>query len=449
MTPIPAQALNGTKETIVPTGAEDRAYLVDVLTRVSGPVLEALSENKLKERLPVRDWDKHRRDCTCTEAFARTLAGVAPWVELGPDATPEGKLRERFSYLARRSLINATDLKSPDYLSFEQSPTVHRQALVEAAYLSQALLRAPKTLWEPLTEAQRQNVIASLKTSRGLKPAGEIIVKNNWLLFASMVEAAIWHFTGEVQKGRLKNGINNFRRWYLGDGIYGDGSLFHWDYYNGYVIHPMLMDILKVLRGKNDRFNAMYDQECSRARRYAAIQERLISPEATFPVIGRSSAYRFAGFQALSQIILWEQLPPAVQPGAARSGMTAVVRRMIEAPGTFDKDGWLEIGSVGHQPSIRESYNATGSLYICLTGLLHLGLPANNPFWLAPAADWTQKRIWSGQDIPGDHALEDWTASRSKVWLKRILRNILERLRVPRKRLERFGYAFGMRCGRS
>ena len=81
---------------VPPTGAEDRAYLVDVLTRVSGPVLEALSENKLKERLPVRDWDKHRRDCTCTEAFARTLAGVAPWVELGPDATPEGKLRERF-----------------------------------------------------------------------------------------------------------------------------------------------------------------------------------------------------------------------------------------------------------------------------------------------------------------------------------------------------------------
>jgi hypothetical protein len=74
----------------------------------------------------------------------------------------------------------------------------------------------------------------------------------------------------------------------------------------------------------------------------------LISPEATFPVLGRSSAYRFAAFQALPQIILWEKLPAAIEPGAARSGMTAVVRRMIEAPGTFDKDGWLEIGSVGH-----------------------------------------------------------------------------------------------------
>jgi hypothetical protein len=418
--------LNIAKETNTPAGAEDRAYLVGVMTRVSGPVLEALSENKLKETFPIRDWDKHRQDCTYTEAFARTLAGVAPWVELGPDSTKEGKLREKFGLMARRSLINATDPKSPDFLSFGQSSTVDRQALVEAAYMAQALLRAPRVLWEPLTESQMQNVIASLKTSRSLKPN-----ENNWLLFASMVEAAIWHFTGDLQKSRLKYGLDKFRQWYRGDGTHGDGPQFHWDYYNGYVIHPMLMDILKVCREKSDRLSLMYDKELLRAQRYAAIQERLISPEATFPVIGRSSAYRFAAFQALSQIILLEQLPEAIKPGAARSGITAVVRRMIEAPGTFDKDGWLEIGSVGHQPSIRDSYNATGSLYICLTGLIHLGLPANNPFWLAPSADWTQKKIWSGQDIPADHALEDedWMiAKRLKDCFKRILINILEGL---------------------
>jgi hypothetical protein len=40
-------------------------------------------------------------------------------------------------------------------------------------------------------------------------------------------------------------------------------------------------------------------------------------------------------------------------------------------------------------------------------GLLHLGLPANDPFWTAPAEPWTQKRIWSGQDIPADHAYRE------------------------------------------
>ena len=142
------------------------------MTRVSGPVLEALSENRLKEKFPVRDWDKHRADCSCTEAFARTLAGVAPWIELGSNGSPEGELRERFGLMARKSLISATDPKSPDYLSFGNSLTVGRQALVEAAYLAQALLRAPKVLWQPLTEGEKQQVIGSLKMSRRLKPMG-------------------------------------------------------------------------------------------------------------------------------------------------------------------------------------------------------------------------------------------------------------------------------------
>ncbi len=409
-------------ETIATTGADDRAYLVGVLTRVSGPVLEALSENKLKEKFPIRDWDRHRQDFTRTEAFARTLAGVAPWIELEPDDTPEGQLREKFGLMARKSLINATDPSSPDYLSFGPSP-VDRQGLVEAAYLAQALLRAPKVLWEPLSESQKQNVVAALKSSRVLKP-----VENNWVLCASIVEVALWHFTGEVKMDRLKYGVDKHWQWYRGDGVYGDGTPFHWDYYNSYDIHPMLLDILQVCREKNAPLGALYDEELIRAQRYAVILERLISAEGTFPVMGRSSAYRFAAFQALSQIILWKQLPVTVTPGAARSGITNVVRRMIEAPGTFDKDGWLQIGSVGYQPSIRNTYNASGSLYICLTGLIHLGLPANDPFWLAPADDWTQKKIWSGQDIPADHALEDFEKgqmSSKKFWVSLIQKLIL------------------------
>jgi len=377
-------------------GTDDRAYLVGVMTRVSGPVLQALSQNQLKQKFPVHDWDRPRQDCTRTEAFARTLDGIAPWIELGADATPEGKLRAKFGTMARLSLVNA-----PDSMSFGASETVGNQPLVEAAFMAQALLRAPKILWEPLTATQKQNVIAALKASRSLKPG-----ENNWVLFASIVEAALWHFTGEVQMDRLSHGLDQFQQWYRGDGAYGDGPEFHWDYYNSYVIHPMLLDILAICREKNDPHSALYGEELRRAQRYAVILERLISPEGTFPIMGRSSAYRFAAFQGLSEVILLKQLPPDIDPGAARAGITAVVRRMTEAPGTFDKDGWLQIGAVGHQTSIRNTYNSTGSLYFCLVGLIHLGLPASDPFWTAPAADWTQKKIWSGQDVPPDHALE-------------------------------------------
>ncbi|TAK99340.1 MAG: DUF2264 domain-containing protein, partial [Verrucomicrobia bacterium] len=158
---------------------------------------------------------------------------------------------------------------------------------------------------------------------------------------------------------------------------------------------------------KKHPLGEFYPTAIARAQRYAVVQERLISPEGTFPVIGRSSAYRFGALQHLANTALRHELPAELKPGAVRGALTAVVRRMIEAPETFDEKGWLQVGAVGHQPSIREGYIATGSLYLCLAGLVHLGLPANDPFWTAPAEPWTQKRIWSGVDISADHAYKD------------------------------------------
>lgn len=78
---------------------------------------------------------------------------------------------------------------------------------------------------------------------------------------------------------------------------------------------------------------------------------------------------------------------------------------MIEAPGTFDADGWLTIGFCGRQPHIGEGYLSTGSLYLCAAGLLPLGLPATDEFWSAEPADWTARRVWSGQDVAADQAI--------------------------------------------
>ncbi len=39
-----------------------------------------------------------------------------------------------------------------------------------------------------------------------------------------------------------------------------------------------------------------------------------------------------------------------------------------------------------------------------ITGLQHLGLPADDPFWTAPPKPWTQQRIWAGEDVKADHS---------------------------------------------
>jgi hypothetical protein len=70
----------------------------------------------------------------------------------------------------------------------------------------------------------------------------------------------------------------------------------------------------------------------------------------------------------------------------------------------IDNRTGVSIGFCGHQPSIGESYISTGSLYLCLCGLLPLGLPASDPFWSDPDEDWTSKKIWNGLDCSIDKA---------------------------------------------
>ena len=171
------------------TGVEDRAYTVQVLTRIAEPVLGALSENQLQARMPVREWETLRVvQWHLLEAFGRTLAAVAPWIALGPDDTGEGRLRAKFSDLARRSLINATEPNSPDFCNFNPQGM---QPLVDTAYVAEALLRAPEQLWRPLTPEQQANVMAAFKLTRGVVPHD-----NNWVLFASRA-FLVNHFRNE------------------------------------------------------------------------------------------------------------------------------------------------------------------------------------------------------------------------------------------------------------
>ena len=377
---------------------EVREYYVSSLLKIADPVLTALSEDELKVRMPVERspgaWDD-RTHVTYLEAFGRLLSGMAPWLELGPDNTPEGELREKYIQLALKSIDNATDPEAADYMNF----TSDRQPLVDAAFFAQALLRAPEQLWGRLDETTKQNVITALKSTRQIEP-----YESNWLLFMGMVEAALLEFDGEADNMRLRYALNKHMDWYLGDGMYGDGPNFHWDYYNSFVIQPMMLDILKTLNKTDYKRERDFREVLRRAKRYAEIQERLISPEGTYPPIGRSLAYRFGAFQLLSQIALWQELPEEIEPAQVRSALYAVIKNQIEAEGTFDENGWLQIGFYGHQPNIGEGYISTGSLYLSSEAFLVLGLEPEDPFWANAAEPWTQKKIWSGVAIPIDKA---------------------------------------------
>ena len=383
-----------------PSPQEVREYYVQTLVKIADPVLQNLSRENLKKNMPVERspgaWDD-RTHVTYLEAFGRTLSGMAPWLELGADKTEEGKMRKKYIELAQKSIDKATDPKSADFMNF----STDKQPLVDAAFFAQALLRAPNQLWDPLSAKTKENVLKALKSTRKIEP-----YYSNWLLFTGMVEAALLKFDDDADADlfRLEQPVNKHMEWYLGDGMYGDGPDFHWDYYNSYVIQPMLLDILKTMEEQKVGRAEDYKKVQERAQRYAQIQERLISPTGTYPPIGRSLAYRFGAFQLLSQMALWKQLPEEIAPSQVRAALYAVIKRQIEAPGTFDANGWLQVGLVGHQNNIGEGYISTGSLYLCSEAFLVLGLAPEDIFWTAPAESWTQKKIWNGENIPIDHA---------------------------------------------
>ena len=99
---------------------KERAYLIKSLVRIADPVLTALSKNELKQLMPMEAKTGDRKNYTYLEAFGRLLAGMAPWLELGPDQTPEGVLRKKYIELARTGLHNATDPNSPDFMNFNK-----------------------------------------------------------------------------------------------------------------------------------------------------------------------------------------------------------------------------------------------------------------------------------------------------------------------------------------
>jgi hypothetical protein len=380
------------------SGSHDRRYWVELMSRVAEPVLHALSEGKLKVLMPVEalaGHEKDRRQYTHLEAMGRLLAGMAPWIESGQVDGEEGKLHNRYAEWARMGIIVGTDPKSPDFMNFNKGG----QPVVDAAFLALAILRAPNELWQKLDVATQRNLVAALESTRVIQPG-----YSNWLLFSATIEAALSMMGVSWDPMRVDYAVRSLDSWYKGDGVYGDGPEFHWDYYNSFVMHPMLLAVLDAVSKVSPSWNRFREPVLERARRYAAIQERMIAPDASFPPVGRSLSYRFGAFHLLADMALRGKLPEGVHPAQVRCALTAVMCRMADAPGTFDENGWLRIGFYGHQPSIAESYISTGSCYLCSAAWLPLGLSASDPFWAADAMPWTAKRVWSGEAVAPDHA---------------------------------------------
>lgn len=377
----------------LPTGPEVRARWRALAGKIATPVLENLAAGKLKERLPRQRHperaDENLGGFPYLEVIARTLVGLGPWLSTG-----EGH-PARLRSLVPEAIRHLVDPASPDFGEFARPG----QPVVDGAFLALAFLRAPR-FWDELPSDTQAQVIKALRALRKILPH-----QNNWLLFSAMIETFFAEIGEDWDAMRIDYAVRKHMDWYAGDGWYGDGPAFHTDHYNSFVIQPFLVLIADKL---GDRMPWDFVGKIrARAQRYAVVQERLIAPDGHFPAFGRSLAYRCGAFQHLADTAFRKDLPDEMEPGQVRVALDAVIRRTLEAPGTFDAEGWLRIGLAGDQPGLGETYINTGSLYLCSTAFLPLGLPEEDLFWKAESRPCSSQRIWSGEDFPADKAIYD------------------------------------------
>ena len=372
-----------------------RQEWLENLLRITGPVLDALDRGALKKSMPL-DFHTDRAEFAPLEAFGRSMLGLAPWLEAQGLNAEEQELQRDWRKKALRCIDRATDPASPDYMLFNRGG----QPLVDTAFLAHAIVRAPKALGEALESRVRKQLADAFRASREIVPAN-----TNWLFFTAMVEAGLDAIGEDYDPVRLMTAIRCFREWYLGDGMYGDGPSFHFDYYNSFVIQPMYTDLVNRMADRHPEILEIQEEVNARASRYASILERMIGPEGSYPIVGRSICYRFGAFQMLAQAALQHRLEAHLTPAGVRCGLTAVIRRVMSAEGMFDKNGWLQPGVYGCQPELAEGYINIGSLYLCSAVFLPLGLAPTDPFWADPEDEWTGKRVWRGGHIVIDHAI--------------------------------------------
>lgn len=404
--PLSAQADASSSLPSVASGAEDRRYMLGLLERMATPVLSRMAKGQLQrswkpELSPT--WDGRNPAVGYMEAFARLIDGIAPWLALTDDSDAEGALRARLCEQACQAYVHSVDPKSPDYLLWR----AEGQPLVDSAYFTSALLRAPDALWKPLNAKTKERVISEIQGLRRVSPP-----YTNWLLFAAMNEVFLLSVGAQWDPVRVDLAIRKFGEWYAGDGWYSDGERFHFDMYNSYVIHPMLVQILDVLVRTGARFNSLepkarLETEIARMQRFAESLERMIGSDGSFPPLGRSLTYRTAAHQPLGYLAWRKLLHDRLPAGQVRAATVAAQRRIFADPSNFNDEGFLTIGFARHQPTLGDIYSNSGSMYIASESLIALGLPASDAYWSAPPQPWTMLAAYGGKDFPKDHYIEN------------------------------------------
>jgi hypothetical protein len=302
------------------------------------------------------------------EGFSRLAPLVASWLAAGrPEmiADLSGKA-VHLPTLIRVGLLAGTDATGPGYWGRVGD---RDQRIVEAADVALTVWLVRDTVWQDLTLAQRDRVIAWLDQVHG-----RAVPDTNWHLFAVLVGEVTRALGYPVDRAGVDAHYARLKSFYRGAGWFSDGPGGRFDFYNAWGIHYSLFWLDRI----NPALDRTFIREASDA--FLASYVQLMTPVG-IPILGRSVCYRMAAPAPLVAGAL--NGSPAASPGLARRGLYAVWRWFIAQGGVAR--GSVTQGYCGTDLRFLDNYSGPASCLWSLRSLI-LGIfaPADQPLWHAP-----------------------------------------------------------------
>lgn len=362
----------------------------DRFCKIVIPVLDGFIEKRIKDDFPkvyslhLHSNEKKHENTIYAELFCRTFMSISIFFQ------NESFINKYQLNVLFEKTCQALHVAFSGYIDFTK---MGDQVIVEMANIAIALLRTP-FIWNKIDTNDQKRIISVLLF------AHQYVLKhsNNWILFKCVIAIFLYKTKQIPHINQVYLYLQQFEKYYIGDGWYKDGHTFHMDYYNSYVILPFLFAIYREMKSLESPYKqyaiVQYAKCVSYLQRQSEFLERLIHHDGTYPIFGRSAVYRCAIFHALVLSSYYQILPPSLTYGQVREALQQVIRR------TFDgyKDGdYLSFGfrfQNGDEPEIADSYSNSGSVYYALLIFMPLGLEDDAPFWSDPPQSWTQKRLW-------------------------------------------------------
>ncbi len=301
------------------------------------------------------------------EGFCRTLFLAAPLLRENPDLTLNGI---RVADYYRHQLLNLINPNSPSYIKHRAPNGGPSQILVEFGALAISLSTAKDVLWDPLTQAQKDELAATM-LSYGNGPT----IGSNWMFFNVFVISFFKEQGYEVNDWRMEDCLKKLLALYRGEGWYNDAPAY--DYYSMWAFQ-MYGPIWAQMYG---HFYPEY------AAQFMKNQADLIdnypymfNAEGRMNMWGRSIPYRFGSVIPLA--LLGYQEDADINFGWMRRIASSTLLQFLQHPALLE-DNVPTLGFYGPFEPAVQIYSCRGSVYWCGKAFLALLLPADNPFWTA------------------------------------------------------------------